>query len=547
MKRTPTGIAILQMAENIAKENKSLSANEAIAKAKEYIKSKKSDSSVKTDKKENFKSGLLRSVVGSKVSDHILKERNEISEPLEAPKVQKQELPSELKEIIKKLSLIEVDIKTIKSERLAVKTKKTVKKTSEKESSDMKHAKAALKNMGFKREEISSMVQGAPKDGAIQDIIKHALKPKAIRIPKEEVIPAIDKAIKETSPQLEPQESPKASETSPQLEPQESPKVSVAPKEEKTFVAPKVSVAPKEEKTFVGEQKEATGIRTEENKKETEKERKAFHKNTIKELHKLRKEVEKKSKHSESFIDSFINALGKDLLGNLLKTLGGFLMESLLPVVAVAGAAFLGFELGKWINKHFHLSSKIGGLFAHLFGVDGSSKATSTYSSTQMKIKENAKLKGTGYTWVAPGKFKSPTGKTVVAKDLPNKVKQKIGMYVNTTKNKPKVQPHNTKTQQAAKTIKKTVEVAHQADKTAKATDRIERANEEKASTAEPKQVTKVVVAPTKEKMVPVPVPQQNEDDKFVMVQVRNGESTLAKYTNSIFNSPGSFSGLIGL
>lgn len=112
------------------------------------------------------------------------------------------------------------------------------------------------------------------------------------------------------------------------------------------------------------------------------------------------------------------------------------------PMAAVGAAAFIGYQVGGWLEKEFKLGDKIAGAVdtvAGWFGggTKGAAKEAADKAGGDLSAKRNAGLKGTGWQYVVKAGegtkpsdiyFLDPNGKRVAVKDAPDDVREKAGL-----------------------------------------------------------------------------------------------------------------------
>ena len=129
----------------------------------------------------------------------------------------------------------------------------------------------------------------------------------------------------------------------------------------------------------------------------------------------------------------FISNFAK-IAGPILSTVGGVLG----PMAAVGAAAFIGYQVGSWLEKEFKLGDKVASAVDTVAGFFGGGTKAKQEKESSKQIEKladfrNKSLEGTGWKYVAPakpgeaGSLLDPNGKKVAVKEAPDDIKQKLG------------------------------------------------------------------------------------------------------------------------
>ena len=194
--KTPTGASINDIALQLKTQDPNLPFEDAKDQAKNLIKAR--DTLAYGSKgKTSYK--VLTHVFGDTMGKQIAKvmsskEKEEEAASLLADYAQNDKKSDrlsnkELKMIIKKLEKIDTEIKSIKIIKTTAPAPTTVKQTA-----DRSDAHAALASLGYGKGEASKMLEGAPENASTEELIRHALKPAAQRVPVKEVPAAVTQA-----------------------------------------------------------------------------------------------------------------------------------------------------------------------------------------------------------------------------------------------------------------------------------------------------------------------------------------------------------------
>lgn len=172
----------------------------------------------------------------------------------------------------------------------------------------------------------------------------------------------------------------------------------------------------------------------------------------------IRNPVDELKKHMDERLDGIegkLTDIGSKKKGGLFDLISG-MFGGLMPLIKIllyGGVAalglFIGEKVGKWLNDTFDLSRRINDAIESALGFFGFGNKAEREKAEQDALKSinlksaeiNKKLEGTGYKRTemtvskdglrhSGGGFVDAQGNKVLAKDLPNEIKEKLGMPV---------------------------------------------------------------------------------------------------------------------